>query len=70
MEKVSRREAMRRLGIFAGSAAAVTAVGRSAFGNERKQAPEPSGNNFTKPLTAITLGAGSRGNVYGGYSLL
>ncbi len=69
MEKVSRREAMRRLGIFAGSAAAVTAVGRSAFGNERKQAPEPSGNNFTKPLTAITLGAGSRGNVYGGYSL-
>jgi predicted dehydrogenase len=68
MEKVSRREAMRRLGIAAGGALAISTVGRRALGTEKEQAPQIAGNSFDRPLTAITLGAGSRGNTYGDYA--
>ena len=69
MEKISRREAMYRFGAAAGGAAAITAVASHAQSEERKKASEPSGNHFAKPLTAITLGAGNRGRVYGRYAL-
>ena len=57
MEKVSRREALARLGIVAGGAIAYSAL------NSRVWASGSVGstNNFTRPLTAITLGAGNRG---------
>lgn len=65
MEKVSRREALRRLGIVATGAVAAPMVARSVMADETGM----SGNSFNRPLTAITLGAGSRGNVYGDYAL-
>lgn len=64
----SRREAIRALGITAGAAAlpfasnAKTETGMPILLPQEKIFLE-------KPITAITLGAGNRGNVYGGYSL-
>ncbi len=66
MEKVSRREALRRLGIVAGGAVALTALNRNASARE---VDKGYGNNFDRALTAITLGAGNRGNVYGSYAI-
>jgi len=64
MEKISRREALIRLGIVAGGAAVLTAPNNRAWSASYKD----SVNNFDQPLTAITLGAGNRGTVYGDYS--
>ena len=64
MEKISRREALIRLGIVAGGVAALTAPNSKAWAAGNKE----SINNFDRPLTAITLGAGSRGTTYGNYA--
>jgi predicted dehydrogenase len=64
MEKISRREALIRLGIVAGGAAVLAAPNRKAWSDTYKD----SVNNFDQPLTAIILGAGNRGTVYGDYS--
>ena len=66
MEKISRREALVRLGIAAGGAAILASPYRRAQAADGKD----YGNNFDKPLTAIILGAGSRGTLYGEYASL
>ena len=65
MEKLSRREALRRLGIVAGGAAALNALNSRVWSANYKD----SVNSFDRPLTAITLGAGSRGTTYGDYAV-
>ena len=64
MEKISRREALIRLGIVAGGAAVLTAPRSRARAADGKDSP----NTFDRPLTAITLGAGNRGTLYGDYA--
>ena len=64
-ERVSRREALIRLGIVAGGAVAYSALNKQAWASDLKD----SINNFDRPLTAITLGAGSRGTTYGNYAV-
>jgi len=65
MEKISRREALIRLGIVAGGAAILTAPKSRARAADGKD----SSNKFDRPLTAITLGAGNRGTLYGEYAV-
>lgn len=70
MNKESRRKALKKLSL---SALGLT-LAQSAMAGEGKMADHtltqaPLGNNFDKPVTAITLGAGSRGNVYGNYGV-
>ena len=65
-EKVSRREALIRLGFVAGGAIAYSALNSRAWAAGSKD----SLNNFDRPLTAITLGAGNRGTLYGDYATL
>ncbi len=63
----SRREALKALGlVYLG-----TTLGGVAFGTPVDQtfhiAPaEPTAPNLTKTIKAIVVGAGNRGNVYGG----
>jgi len=64
MDKISRREALIRLGIAAGGMAVLTAPDRRVWAAGGKDAA----NTFDRPLTAITLGAGSRGTTYGDYA--
>jgi predicted dehydrogenase len=65
MEKITRREALIRLGIVAGGAAVLTAPKSRARAADGKDSP----NKFDRPLTAITLGAGNRGTLYGEYAV-
>jgi hypothetical protein len=64
MGKISRREALVRLGIVAAGAAVLTAPKSKVWAAGSK---DPV-NKFDRPLTAITLGAGSRGTTYGEYA--
>jgi predicted dehydrogenase len=70
MSKFSRRDALRLLGLSAAATALPTALdARNELGQPILL---PENNNYKKldkPVTAIVCGAGSRGNVYGGYSL-
>jgi predicted dehydrogenase len=66
----SRREALKALGLVSLG----TTLGGVAFGKPVDQtlhiAPaEPTSPNLTKTIKAIVVGAGNRGNVYGGYAL-
>ena len=64
----SRRDAIRALGITAG--AAIMPFASNAKTETGMPILLPKEKIFLdKPITAITLGAGNRGNVYGGYSL-
>jgi len=63
-EKVSRREALIRLGIVAGGAVAYTALNKQVWAAGLKD----SINSFDRPLTAIIMGAGNRGTIYGDYA--
>ncbi len=65
IEKISRREALIRLGIVAGGAVVLTASNSRAKAADGKD----SINKFDRPLTAITLGAGNRGTLYGEYAV-
>lgn len=67
--EISRRETLKTLGFMVGGAFfPISADARNEHG-ERIVLPDPA-NPFTpqRPVTAITLGAGSRGNVYGNYA--
>jgi len=64
-ERVSRREALIRLGIVAGGAVAYSALNSRVWAAGSKD----SANNFDRPLTAIILGAGNRGTIYGDYAV-
>ncbi len=73
-KKSNRRKALKKMILGAGSFPLIT---NSLFGssfediNDTQQIPiKAIGNNgFDKPVTAITLGAGNRGNVYGNYAV-
>jgi predicted dehydrogenase len=68
MEKISRREALMRLGIVAGGVAVLTAPNTAPNRRVWAAGYKDSANKFDRPLTAITLGAGSRGTTYGEYA--
>jgi predicted dehydrogenase len=66
----SRRQALKQLGLLSLG----TSLGGQAFGRTvdrtRQLAPAPLRPlSLNKPITAITCGAGNRGNVYGDYAL-
>ncbi len=66
----TRRDTLKALGLALGG----VAFGGSAFGNSDSSLPllfdtNKSYQKPTKPVTAITLGAGARGNVYGNYAV-
>lgn len=64
----SRRDAIRALGLSIGSAMLPSAAG--AFDENEQPILLPSRElKLDKPVTAITCGAGARGNVYGNYAV-
>lgn len=66
----TRREALKVLGIGAGSAfLPFSAHAIDENGNIIILPAESELSQLQSPVTAITLGAGNRGNVYGGYAL-
>ena len=73
MKKIDRRNALKNLAIGIGSASLLSSP-LSGFANtEAKGNTIPikdfGNSDIDKPITAITLGAGSRGNVYGNYGI-
>jgi predicted dehydrogenase len=73
MKKIDRRNALKNLAIGIGSASLLSSP-LSGFANtETKGNTIPikdfGNSDIDKPITAITLGAGSRGNVYGNYGI-
>ena len=64
----SRRDAIRALGLSLGT----TAIPFSSFATDENKHPillPGKKLNLDKPVTAITCGAGARGNVYGNYAV-
>src|SRR5687767_14040269 len=67
---MNRRNALRNLGLTLGGAT----FGLDAFSKvndnvyEYSIPKDPRHRKLAKPITAITLGAGGRGNVYGGFA--
>ena len=73
MKKIDRRNALKNLAIGIGSTSLLSSP-LSGFANtETKGNTIPikdfGNSDIDKPITAITLGAGSRGNVYGNYGI-
>ncbi|NDH90468.1 MAG: gfo/Idh/MocA family oxidoreductase, partial [Flavobacteriia bacterium] len=64
----SRREALKTLGLALGSALPLSVLAQDEYG-QPLHLPTAQGPKTSKTITAITLGAGNRGNVYGNYSL-
>ena len=67
---ISRRKMITQLGLATGATLPI-----SSFVYAGQPIPIPTVENFLpqppdKPVTAITLGAGNRGNVYGGYAVV
>lgn len=63
----SRREALKTLGLALGSALPLNALATNELG-EILHLPDTNRKNISRKITAITLGAGNRGNVYGNYA--
>lgn len=61
----SRRDVLKTLGIATGASAFHIPDLAKLLG----EIPNPLHKTLDKPITAITLGAGSRGNVYGNYAI-
>jgi len=73
MKKIDRRNVLKNLTIGIGSASFLSSP-LSGFANTQAEGntipTKDFGNSdIDKPITAITLGAGSRGNVYGNYGI-
>jgi predicted dehydrogenase len=74
-KQISRRQALKTLGLTLGAAAlglkGFTQVADNIFEYELNlnEVYKPISNPLNRPITAITCGAGSRGNVYGGYAV-
>ena len=72
--QISRRQALKTMGLTLGAAAfgfegfSRTRDGFFEYGLNLDEIFKPIDNPLNRPVTAITCGAGSRGNVYGGYS--
>jgi predicted dehydrogenase len=72
-KNISRREVIKNILLGAGALPLAT-MPLSSFGKPENSTYEipfkPIGNkDITDPITAVTLGAGSRGNVYGNYAV-
>ncbi len=67
----SRRDLLKLLGLAAGTSALPFSAFATNEKGERILAPikNPLHKTLAKPVTAITLGAGNRGNVYGGFAV-
>lgn len=65
---LNRRNAIKALGLSLGSAALPFSSWATNENKEKILLPNKK-LQLSKPVTAITCGAGNRGNVYGGYSL-
>lgn len=68
---MNRRSLLKKVGLSLG-AAVLSAEGLLGVGNDTyaySMMKNPLKDPLDKPVTAITLGAGNRGNVYGGYAL-
>ena len=66
----SRRDLLKLIGIAAGTSALPLSSWATNEKGERILLPDnPLHQKLNKPVTAITCGAGSRGNVYGGFAL-
>lgn len=73
MTKIDRRKALKNLAAGIGGAS-LMATPLAGLANEKNDgqpipAKDIGNNNFDSPVTAITLGAGARGNVYGNYGI-
>ncbi|MFK7932122.1 MAG: Gfo/Idh/MocA family protein [Saprospiraceae bacterium] len=65
---MNRRELFKKLGLATGGLMTAPLYGLDDFGT-RQLLPDPHvHSNPAKPITAITCGAGNRGNVYGGFA--
>ena len=70
MSSLSRRDALKALGISIGSSMLPLSSWATNDKGERIYLPEFNSNFMPdKPITVITCGAGSRGNVYGNYAV-
>jgi hypothetical protein len=73
-KQISRRQALKTLGLTAGAAVlgmrGFSQVSDNVFeyGLNLEEIYNPIVNPLNRPVTAITCGAGSRGNVYGNYA--
>jgi len=65
----TRRDLLKMLGFTAAGAAVPFRLISNPFGNEPLILPEAPAAPPEKPVTAITLGAGARGNTYGNYAI-
>lgn len=73
MKKIDRRKAIKNLAVGLGSASLLSSPLRGFANMNTKGNTIPikdlGNSDINKPITAITLGAGSRGNVYGNYGI-
>ena len=67
--KYSRRDLIKLLGLASGSILPLSSFARDENGIRILLPDNPEHVKLSKPVTAITLGAGNRGNVYGGFAL-
>lgn len=69
-QSLTRREALKFLGMAAGATILpFSSWAKDEYGNPIILPDNPGYRPLEKPVTAITCGAGSRGNVYGNYAL-
>ena len=64
----TRRETFKTLGLALGSVLPLSLLAQDENGNTL-HLPSKEGIKTTKTITAITIGAGDRGNIYGNYAL-
>ena len=67
--KFSRRDVIKLLGLATGGILPLTSLAKDENGLPILLPDNPNHTQLSKPVTAITLGAGNRGNVYGGFAL-
>jgi predicted dehydrogenase len=68
INKLSRRELLKQIGLAAGSTLPLTSLAVPGI-TLPMDIPETEYIRLDKPVTVITIGAGNRGNVYGDYAI-
>jgi len=69
MKKIDRRKALKNLAIGIGVSSSLTSLAGTDAIAEPIPVKDFGNNDIDQPITAITLGAGARGNVYGNYGV-
>lgn len=69
MKKIDRRKALKNLAIGIGVGSSLTGLAGTSENAETIPAKDFGNRDIDQPITAITLGAGGRGNVYGNYGI-